>query len=99
MDLNVPGSAARKAATADAFADPQPGDEFEEFYAFWVVVIGRSGDQVTWLECTPPATLPQDGRRFRGTVAEFGAKFAYASIPGYSVKLNRRGINVDGWLR
>lgn len=79
-----------KQATADAFADPQPGDIFEEFLSFWVQVLHRDGDTVQWREGDRHAIESQTGKRFGGTVAEFGAKFAYGTIPGYSVKLCRR---------
>ena len=94
--LDFPGETERTRATAEAFADPQPGDVFEEFYSFWVMVRGRDRDWVTWLEVTSPEIPLQDGKRFVGTVAEFGDKFSYKSIPGYSVKLNRRGAKVSG---
>ena len=97
--LDFPGETERTRATAEAFADPQPGDEFTEFYSFWVVVVERDGDHVTWLVAKPPATLPQDGARFVGTVAEFGDTFAYKGIPGYFVKLNRRGMDMRWWAK
>jgi hypothetical protein len=77
-------------ATADAFADPQPGDLFEEFYSVWVQVLARDGDQVTWRHGWGGPTF-DDHPTYTGTVAEFGATFAYETIPGYSVKLYRRG--------
>lgn len=97
MKLNFLGTESLMERTAAAFADPQPGDVFDEFLGFWVIVINRSGDQVMWMESAAPATLPEDGVRFTGTVAQFSARFAYSRIPGHTVKLSRRGMNVTGW--
>lgn len=87
-----------KADTEAAFNDPQPGDEFEEFLTHWVYVVGRDGDRVVWMSASAPCRFPNDGETKYGTLVDFRAAYAYGTIPGYSVKLSRRGRNVDGWL-
>lgn len=82
-----------EADTEAAFADPQPGDAFDEFASRWVVVVGRAGDRVAWLN------VWGGGREgYVGTVDEFKSMYAYESVPGYSVKLWRRGKDVTGLL-
>jgi hypothetical protein len=89
-------------ATEDAFADPRPGDSFDEMLTFRMFVLAAEphGGPVTVVEAIPPCTLPQDGklRRF-GTADEFRAAYAYGNIPGYWIALNGRGRDVQGWLR
>lgn len=87
-----------KALTAAAFDDPQIGDLFTEMLAYWVYVVARDGDTVTTMEASAPCTFPRDGKIKIGTVAEFKDRFAYKTIPGYSVRLYSRGNDVSGWL-
>lgn len=77
-------------ATADAFADPRPGDLFEEFQSVWVQVVARDGDRVTWRHGWGGKDFDQHDLT-TASVAEFGSTFASGTIPGYSVTLYRRG--------
>jgi hypothetical protein len=98
---DAPEVKARRKATAEAFEVPQPGDSFDEMAAFrmFVVDVQPNGGPVAVVEANPPCTLPRGGklRRF-ACVHDFRAAYAYGSIPGYWVDLNKRGANVDGWL-
>ena len=86
-----------QAETAEAMNDPQPGDRFTEMLAFYVYVLEREGNQVTFMECNPPCELPKDGKIGICSVSEFSRRYAYGSIPGYSVYLCERGNDVSGW--
>jgi hypothetical protein len=89
----------RNADTDAAFNDPQPGDEFSEMFSFWVIVLAVNGDEVVVMEATPPCTLPDDGKVISfATKDDFRSKYSYRSIPGYTVSLNKRGLDVTGWL-
>lgn len=82
----------------EIMADPQPGDLFQEMYAFWCYVVARNGDQVTIMHASPPCTFPEDGTVETMSVPELRAKFAYESMPGYFVAGAGRGHDVAGWL-
>jgi hypothetical protein len=84
-------------ATREAFNDPQPGDQFTEMFAFYVFVLRRDGNLVTFLEASAGQTVPNDGKVFVQTLSDFKAKYAYGSIPNYSIDLINRGVNVEGW--
>lgn len=91
-------------ATAEAFKDPRPGDSFDEMWDFrmFVLDVQPDGGPVTVVEATSAArTLPNDGklRRFR-CVHEFRDTYGYRTgSSGYWMGLNKRGVDVDGWLR
>ena len=68
--------------TAEHMDDPKVGDMFHEMYSFWVKVNGRMGDKVF----TREGNSRLDSQ-WEGTVDEFKKRFAYGSIPGYSVSL------------
>lgn len=68
--------------TNDHMANPQVGDMFQEMYSFWVKVVERSNDQVKTLEGNDTLI-----KQWSGTVEEFQKRFAYGSIPGYSLSL------------
>lgn len=88
-------------ATDEAFKDPQRGDSFDEMLTFrmFVLDVQTDGGPVTVVEANPPCVLPRDGklRRF-ASAHEFRAAYAYGSTSGYWVGLNKRGVDVDGWL-
>lgn len=89
----------RLADTDAAFEDPQSGDEFSEMFSFWMIVLAVRGGEVIVMEASPPCTLPDDGRVISfATRDDFRKKYAYGSIPGYFVNLNKRGLDVTGWL-
>ena len=84
--------------TAQVFQNPQPGDRLTEMYAFWVIVVERGGDMVTWLEASAPCTLPEDGKAYCSTVAMFSERFRYQSdMPGWSVRATEKKSDVTGW--
>lgn len=88
-----------KEDTEQAMNDPQPGDRFTEMLAFYVYVLEREGNRVTFMECNPPCELPKDGKVGTCSVGEFSKRYAYSSIPGYSVYLCERGNDVAGWAK
>src|SRR4051812_43629071 len=70
-----------KRMTAERMADPRPGDRYHEMFAFWVKVIHRGNDAVV-----SQASVCEGWRPARlDTIAEFAARFAYGSIPGFWV--------------
>lgn len=98
---DTPTVKAWREATAEAFRDPRPGDSFDEMMTFRMFVLAAEpdGGPVTVVEANPACTLPRDGRlrRYR-CVHAFRDAYAYGTIPGYWVGLNRRGAPVEGWL-
>lgn len=87
------------AETAKAMNDPQPGDRFTEMYAFYVYVLECEGNQVTFMECNPPCDVPKDGKVGTISLSLWRKRYAYGSIPGYSVRLCERGNDVSGWAK
>lgn len=83
--------------TAEAFDNPQVGDEFSEMAAYYIYVIHREGDSLVTMEARPPCTLPDDGIVTLHTVESFKKKYAYGTIPGYFVLLYKTGVDVGGW--
>jgi hypothetical protein len=88
--------------TGQAFADPRPGDHFTEMFAFHVFVLRVYPDNgsVVVMEASAPCELPKDGkiRTFKNP-EEFRNTYSYSSsVPGYWVRLCRRGANVSGWV-
>jgi len=99
--------------TAEAFADPRPGDRFHEMFSFWVVVVSAGADGVKAMEGGGPVNLRR-GRLPDGEIVEpfperarvcwyataddFRAAFRYRTIDGYTVLLAGRGLDVSGWL-
>lgn len=63
--------------TDQHIADPQVGDLFHEMYSYWVKVIARDGDTLT-VNCSADGKLTM-------TVSKFQGRYAYKSIPGYSI--------------
>ena len=49
-------------ATAEAFADPQPGDRFQEMWSWWIVVLSAGAEGVKELK-------PSDARRVMAGVS------------------------------
>ena len=87
-----------KEDTELAMRDPQPGDRFTEIYSFWVYVIGRDGDEITYMEASPPCTLPRDGAVKTSTLREFQDHFAYGgNTPGYWITFVDSNNDVSGW--
>lgn len=86
--------------TAEAFDNPQTGDRFHEMYSYWVYVIGIDGEKITTFESGyHPSQHPARGKcHTYPSHEDYRAYFAYGTIPGYWVMLNRRDCNVDGWL-
>lgn len=82
--------------TALAMENPQPGDHFTEMYSFHVIVVAVDADHIITAEGN--AKFPQNAKFHRQTLDEFRRYFGYDEIPGYWIRLYRRGINVDGWL-
>lgn len=98
--LDTPEILSRRARTAAAFDNPQPGDRFTEMYAWWLFVLDAApdGGPVTTIEASAPCTLPDDGTvRTFPTAAAFRAHFAYGTIPGYPMQLVDQGTDVTGW--
>lgn len=99
--------------TAEAFADPRPGDRFHEMFSWWVVVVSVAADGVKVMHGSGPVNLRRgrfpDGElvepfperaevRWYATAEDFRAAWRYGSIPGYTVTLAGRGLDVAGWL-
>lgn len=93
LKFPVPGDA----ETHEAICNPQVGDYFWKMATFRLFVVAVEDDIVVTLEATPPCTLPGDGLLRRQTRDEFKERLSYNSIPGYWVRLVRRGCNVEGW--
>ena len=87
-------------ATAEAMNDPQRGDRFCEMYCFWVYVIDRQGDRVTYLEASAPCTFPDDAKRTECSIGEWKARFMYrGGSQGSWIHLVERGNRIpDEWL-
>jgi len=97
----------RDRATAEAFADPKPGDRFHEMYSWWVVVVAVDDDGIKTMSGSGPTNLTRgqfhDGEivepfperamvRWFSTAGAFRAAHRYSSgISGYSVMLADRG--------
>jgi hypothetical protein len=92
------GNNERDRRTAEAFSDPRVGDRFTEMYSFWMYVVGREGDCVVTMHASPPCTFPEDAKVTFSTLEEFQKRWAYESIPGYSVSLEDRDNDVSDWL-
>lgn len=102
-----------KRATAEAFADPRPGDRFHEMYSWWMVVVTVAADGVKVMAGSGPTNLTRgrfpDGEmvepfaeraqvRWFATADDFRAAYR-CGIPGYTLTLSdRRKIDVTGWL-
>lgn len=84
--------------TAQAMADPQPGDRYHEMWSFWLYVVARNGDQVCTMEASAPCSFPRDGKIVWQATEEFRRRWAYGSIEGYTVMLADRWNDVSGWL-
>lgn len=99
--------------TAEAFADPRPGDRFHEMFSAWVVVVSAGADGVKVMCGSGPVNLRHgrfpDGERvapfperavvrWYATAADFRDANRYGSIDGYTVMLAGRGLDVSGWL-
>ena len=95
LAVDAPGD--RRAAPAAAMDDPQPGDRYTEMYKFYLYVLAREGNMVTFMEVNPPCRIPHDGKVGRLPTDEFPKRYAYGSIPGYWVSLLDRGYDVTGW--
>jgi hypothetical protein len=93
--------------TAEAFADPRPGDRFTEMFSWWLVVVSVGPEGVKVMSGSGPTNLER-GRFSDGEIVEpfperaevcwyataedFRADWAYGgSVPGYSVLLIDRG--------
>lgn len=83
--------------TIEAMNSPMPGDRFTEMFSFYVYVLKRDGDMITFMECNAPCELPKDGKVKRLPLDSFKKRYAYGTIPGYSIRLCDRGNNVEGW--
>lgn len=104
--------AERQRATAEAFADPKPGDRFHEMYSFWMVVVSVGADGVKVMAGSGPTNIVRgqfpDGEivepfaerarvRWFATADDFRA--AYRNTAGWTLTLSDRGrIDVTGWL-
>lgn len=87
-----------EAEIEEIMADPQPGDRFHEYYAFWCYVVARDGERVTIMHASAPCSFPEDGTVETMTVEELRAKFRYETMQRYYVGGAGRGHNVDGWI-
>ena len=94
----MPFSEYMKEETEEAFQRPRAGDRFTEMYAFWVYVLRVHDGVVTIMEANPPCELPRDGKVCALTIYAFRQRYAYKSIPGYSVRLVDRNNDVSGWI-
>lgn len=86
-------------ATEEALAHPQPGDVFQEMYAFWVFVLRVDDEHVTALtHGWHPNTALEQGTVEQWTLSEFSRVFHYDTIPGTWVRLDqRRNHRVLAW--
>lgn len=89
----------RDARTEAAMQMPMIGDVFEEMLNYWVVIVAVSPRRILTVEAVGPCTLPKGGKLHTYSPAEeFRKHFAYDTIPGYSIALDRSGVKVEGWL-
>lgn len=96
-------SKAHAKATADAMADPRPGDCFTCYFdGFFVFVVGVSGTHVEILHAHGPCGFPDDGKYEQLSRFEFPRRFADRE-GRYAVKLSPRdpkvtaSRSVSGW--
>jgi hypothetical protein len=87
-----------KNETHEAVCDPRPGDHFTEMMVFHLYVLDVDEDEVLTIEASAPCKFPDDGKLKAQTREEFRKRLSYGTIPGYWVKLLKRGCNVQGWL-
>lgn len=101
-------------ATAEAFADPQPGDRFQEMFSWWIVVVSVGPEGVKVMSGSGPTNLRRgrfpDGEivepfperaevLWYATAEDFRAAHRYNGISGYDMMLADRGkVDVTGWL-
>jgi len=89
-----------KAATIQAFDDPQVGDRFHEFLSYWIYVVARDGERITVMEAHAPCSLPDEGKVTEyATLKDFRYACSYKTNPGYWVRLADRGNDVEGWQK
>lgn len=104
----------RDQETAEAFADPRPGDRFQEMFSWWMVVVSAGPEGVKVMCGSGPVNLQRgrfpDGEivepfperaevHWYATAGDFRAAHSYGSIPGYAMLLADRGkFDVTGWL-
>lgn len=103
----------RDQETAEAFADPRPGDRFQEMFSWWMVVVSAGPEGVKVMSGSGPVNLRRgrfpDGEivepfperaevHWYATAGDFRAAHSYGSIPGYAMLLADRGTDVTGWL-
>jgi hypothetical protein len=88
-------------ATERAFADPRPGDTFQEFYNHLIYIVRAQETLVAVVEAYLPCRLPQDGRlRVFASRAEFRAAYSHQAGPRRDrpfIRLTGRGADVHGW--
>ena len=84
--------------TAEAMNNPKPGDRFTEMYSFYVYVLEVTESEVVFMECNPPCEVPREGKVGTLPLVLWRKRYAYGSIPGYSVCLCERGNDVHGWV-
>jgi hypothetical protein len=88
-------------ATAEAAADPKPGDFWHEMMIAICLVVARHGDHVC--VCWDKEDCQDDSERFVfthpiwSTVAEFRDRLSYDSIPGYWAEIAVRGADVSSY--
>ena len=85
-------------ATEWAFKNPKVGDRFHEMYSFWVYVVAVRGNWVGIMEAAGPCELPKDGKVSFMTKDDFREKYAYGTIPGYSIRFHDHDNDVEGWV-
>ena len=88
--------------TAEAFADPQPGDRFCEMFSFWLYVVARDKAMVTTIEAGVPGEFPKDGTIRVQTVKDFAARFAHRPddpTTGYWMTLRGRSHDVSWFVK
>ncbi len=66
-------------------------------YSYYVYVLEVRKNTIVTLEAYPPCALPEEGRVLIQTPEQFRQRFAYGTIPGYSVTLVDRDNAVGGW--
>ena len=81
-----------RAATAEALADPRPGDRFHECYSFWVYVVAVEGPKVAVMMFSPPCMAPRDGK-----LRVFYSRADFVSHMDYLL-LADRDNDVAGWM-
>ena len=90
----------QKRLTAEAFADPRPGDRFHEMLSYWMYVVAVNDTHVEIASGNPPIRFPGQAKRELLTREAFIKRYSCGrGVSDFWVVLHSRGNDVRGWAR